>query len=60
MTAHKVLILALLAVITLNQQQAFGIQPQLAINGVSQYYTDYRQAATYKKGMTFEATIWPE
>lgn len=60
MKAHQVLILALLSVVSFAQPQPFGIQPQLAINGVSQYYSDYRQSVTYKKGLTFEATIWPE
>ena len=25
-----------------------------------QFFSDYRQAASYKKGLTFQATIWPE
>jgi hypothetical protein len=57
---RKLLIIALLAALALAQPQPFGLQPLLTTNGVSQYYTDYRQAVTYKKGLTFEATIFPE
>jgi hypothetical protein len=60
MTAKKVLLLALVAVLAFAQPQPFGIQPLLTTQGVSQYFSDYRQAVTYKKGLTFEATIWPE
>lgn len=28
-------------------------------NPVPQYYSDYRQGYAYKKGLTFQATIWP-
>ena len=56
---RKLLIIALLVALALAQTQAFGHQ-LLTTNGVSQYYTDYRQAVTYKKGLTFEATIFPE
>lgn len=56
---RKLLIIALLALLALAQPQPFGTQ-LLTTNGVSQYYTDYRQAVTYKKGLTFEATIFPE
>ena len=27
---------------------------------VSQYYSDYRQSVSAKKGLTFQATVWPE
>ena len=27
---------------------------------VEQYFSDYRQATSSKKGLTFSATIWPE
>ena len=27
---------------------------------VQQYYSDYKKAFTVKKGLTFEATVWPE
>ena len=50
---NKLLIVGLLAVLALAQPQPFGKQHQLTTNGVSQYYTDYRQAITYKKGLTF-------
>jgi hypothetical protein len=29
-------------------------------NTVSQFYSDYRQAIGFKKGLTFQATIWPQ
>jgi hypothetical protein len=27
---------------------------------VQQYYSDYQDAITSKKGLTFEASVWPE
>lgn len=27
---------------------------------VEQYYSDYRQGFAAKKGLTFQATVWPE
>lgn len=27
---------------------------------VQQYYSDYKDAITSKKGLTFEASVWPE
>lgn len=27
---------------------------------VEQYYSDYRQGFGAKKGLTFQATVWPE
>ena len=27
---------------------------------VEQYYSDYRQGVAAKKGLTFQATVWPE
>jgi len=50
---NKLLIIALLAALAIAQPQPFGQQPVLQINGVSQYFSDYRQATTYKKGLTF-------
>jgi hypothetical protein len=29
-------------------------------NPVSQFFSDFRQGIAYKKGLTFQATIWPE
>lgn len=28
-------------------------------NPVSQFFSDYRQGIAYKKGLTFQATVWP-
>jgi hypothetical protein len=28
-------------------------------NPTSQFFSDYRQGIAYKKGLTFEATVWP-
>ena len=28
-------------------------------NPVSQYFSDYRQGIAYKRGLTFQATVWP-
>jgi hypothetical protein len=28
-------------------------------NPTSQFFSDYRQGIGYKKGLTFEATVWP-
>ena len=33
---------------------------QTPSNGMSQFYSDYRQGIAYKKGLTFQATIWPQ
>jgi hypothetical protein len=29
-------------------------------NPVVEYFSDYRQGFSYKKGLTFEATVWPK
>ena len=56
---RKLLIIAIVIALAYAQPQPFGTF-SLQTNGVSQYYSDFRQAVTYKKGLTFEATIFPE
>lgn len=45
------LILILLIVLAINQKT-----PE---NSVSEFFSDYRQGVAYKKGLTFQATVWP-
>lgn len=39
---------------------AIALSGSTPSNPVSQYYSDYRQGFVVKKGLTFQATIWPQ